>query len=275
VPRSMRDRLRVDASGVVLAEIDPASTPGVKSRVKAEGRTGRRQRLLRELQEQLFAERQRSMLVVLQGMDTSGKDGTITHVIAAVNPQGATITSFKAPTEQERRHDFLWRIRRRLPEPGHIGIFNRSHYEDVLAARVRKLAKPEEIERRFAAIERFERRLAADGTTIVKVCLHISAGEQRRRLLARLEDDTKRWKFNPGDLDDRDRWAEFQAAYEEAIRRTDADHAPWYVVPADHKWYRNFAVTEVLTETIDEMDPHYPQPVLDVPALRERLDAAG
>jgi len=145
----------------------------------------------------------------------------------------------------------------------------------VLVARVRSLAKPEEIERRFAAIERFERRLAADGTTIVKLCLQISAGEQRRRLLARLKDDTKRWKFNPGDLDDRDRWAEFLAAHEEAIRRTDADHSPWYVVPPDHKWYRNFAVTEVLTETIDEMDPHYPQPVLDVPALRERLDSAG
>jgi PPK2 family polyphosphate:nucleotide phosphotransferase len=273
--RSMGDRLRVHLEGVVLAEVDPASTPGVKGRAKAEARTAKRRKRLSELQERLFAERRRSLLVVLQGLDTSGKDGTIKHVFSSVNPQGTTVASFKVPTEQERRHHFLWRIRKRLPPPGDIGIFNRSHYEDVLVARVHGLAPGEEIERRYDAINRFERKLAEDGTTIVKLCLHISAEEQRRRLLARLEDETKRWKFNPADLDDRDRWVEFWAAYEVALHRCATEEAPWYVVPADHKWYRNFAVTEILVETLEELDPHYPQPVLDLAALRARLGAGG
>jgi PPK2 family polyphosphate:nucleotide phosphotransferase len=271
----MRERLRADPTGIVLAEVDPASTPGAKGRAKAESRTKKGLRRLAGLQERWYAERQRALLVVLQGVDTSGKDGTIKHVFSAVNPQGTDVASFTAPTEQERRHDFLWRIRKRLPPPGHIGIFNRSHYEDVLVAKVHGLAPPEEIERRYDAINRFERRLVADGTTVVKLCLNISAEQQRRRLLARLDDDTKRWKFNPEDLDDRDRWAEFQAAYETALRMCSTEEAPWYVVPADHKWYRNFAVTEILVETLEELDPQYPTPVLDLPALRARLGADG
>jgi PPK2 family polyphosphate:nucleotide phosphotransferase len=267
----MRERLRVDPEGPVLAEVDPGSTPGARGRAKAEARTAKRQRTLAGLQERLFAERTRALLVVLQGMDTSGKDGAIEHAFGALNPQGTTVTAFKAPTEEERRHHFLWRIRRRLPEPGHVAIFNRSHYEDVVVVKVHELAPPDAIERRYGEIERFERELAEGGTTVVKVFLHISAEEQRRRLLARLEDETKRWKFNPGDLDDRDRWAEFQAAYEIALRRCSATEAPWYVVPADHKWYRNFAVTELLAETLGDMDPRYPQPDLDLPALRARL----
>ena len=269
--KSMRERLRADPNGLILAEIDPRSTPGAKTRSKAEAHAARRQAELGELQERLFAERQRSVLVVLQGTDTSGKDGTIKHVFSAVNPQGTQVTGFKAPTKQELAHHFLWRIRKGLPQPGWIGIFNRSHSEDVLVVKVHELAPPEVIEQRYDEINRFERRVAAGGTTIVKICLHISAEEQRERLLARLGDDTKRWKFNPADLDDRERWAEFQAAYEIALRRCSSDEAPWYVVPADRKWYRNFAITELLVETLAEMDPHYPQPVLDVPSLQERL----
>jgi PPK2 family polyphosphate:nucleotide phosphotransferase len=267
----MRERLRVRPEGVVLAEVDPRSTPGAKSRSAAESRLARQQGRLRELQERLYAEHARSLLVVLQGMDTSGKDGTVKHVFAAVNPQGTTVTGFKAPTEQEGRHRFLWRIRRRLPGPGQIGIFNRSHYEDVIVVKIHGLVEPEEIERRYDEINRFERRLVEVGTTVLKLCLHISAEEQRRRLLARLDDDTKRWKFNPADLDDRDRWAAFQAAYEIALRRCSTDEAPWYVVPADRKWYRNVAVTEILVETLEDVDPRYPQPILDIPALRARL----
>jgi PPK2 family polyphosphate:nucleotide phosphotransferase len=269
----MRERLRVDPRGVLLAEVDPGSSPGAKGRGKAEARTAARQQVLRGLQERLFAERSRSLLVVLQGLDTSGKDGTIKHAFGAVNPQGTIVAAFKAPTEQERRHHFLWRIRKRLPEPGWITIFNRSHYEDVVVVKVHELAPPDVIERRYGEINRFEGKLAEGGTTVVKVFLHISAEEQRRRLLARLEDPTKRWKFNPADLDDRDRWAEFQAAYEIALRRCTTDEAPWYVVPADRKWYRNFAVTELLVETLEGVDPHYPQPDLDLPALRARLGA--
>ena len=270
--RSIPARLLVDPEELVLSRIDPGSTPGAGHRREAEARMGRRRQQLEELQARLYAERRRSVLVVLQGMDTSGKDGTIKHVIGAVNPQGTTITGFKAPTEQELRHDFLWRIRRRLPAAGSIGIFNRSHYEDVLVARVRGLALPEEIERRYAAINRFEAGLARAGTTVVKLFLHISKEEQRRRLLARLEDPTKRWKFNPGDLDDRDRWDEYQAAYEIALRRC-SEAAPWYAVPADHKWYRNVAVTDILVDVLAGLDPRYPEPDLDVDVLRARLGA--
>ena len=270
---SIPGRLLVDPGDLELARIDPGSTPGAGNRRKAEARMARRQLRLEELQARLYAERRRSVLVVLQGMDTSGKDGTIKHVIGAVNPQGVAITGFKAPTERELRHDFLWRIRRRLPAPGFIGIFNRSHYEDVLVARVRGLAAPEEIERRYTAINRFEAGLSRNETTVVKLFLHISKEEQRRRLLARLEDPTKRWKFNPADLDDRGRWDEYQAAYELALRRCSTEGAPWYAVPADHKWYRNVAVTEILVDVLARLDPRYPEPDLDVPALRARLGA--
>jgi len=269
--KSMRDRLRVDPNGLVLAEIDPRSTPGAKNRKKAEARAAERQLELGRLQERLFAEHGHGVLVVLQGTDTSGKDGTVEHVFSAVNPQGVEVAGFKAPTEQELKHNFLWRIRRRLPTAGRITIFNRSHYEDVLVAKVHELAPPQEIERRYEQINRFERQVAAGGTTIVKVCLHISPEEQRERLLARLGDPTKRWKFREADLDDRDRWTEFQAAYEIALRRCSTEEAPWYVVPADRKWYRNFAITELLVETLTEMKPQYPQPVLDDAAIRARL----
>lgn len=274
--RSVRDLLRVpDGPGSFsLAGIDPRSTPGA-NRSAADRAAAGDAETLRGLQERLYAEGSRALLVVLQGTDTSGKDGTITHVIGAVNPQGVRITGFKVPTAVERRHDFLWRIRAALPPPRMIGIFNRSHYEDVLIVRVRNLVPRTVWSKRYAAIDRFEREVTASGTTIVKICLHISFEEQRARLLARLADPTKRWKFDPADLDERDRWSAYQAAYDAALRRCNTAASPWYVVPADRKWYRNWAVGRILRETLEEMDPRYPAPDLDLRALRARLRTGG
>jgi len=210
---------------------------------------------------------------VLQGMDTSGKDGTITHVIGGLNPQGVWITPFKAPTPEERRHSFLWRIRKRLPDQGQVGIFNRSHYEDVLIARVHDLAKASVIERRYTLINRFERELVRAGTTVVKVCLHISYLEQRRRLVDRLRDPDKNWKFNVNDVDERAYWDDYMSAYSLAITNCSPPVAPWYVIPANDKDYRNWAVTKILIETLEQMDPQYPHPKLDIPRLMKRLKA--
>ena len=211
------------------------------------------------------------MLLVLQGMDTSGKGGVISHVAGLMNPQGLHIASFKKPTPQELAHDFLWRIRAQVPAPGHIGVFDRSHYEDVLVARVNELVPEKEWRARYGAIRDFEAELAGGGATVVKCMLHISPQEQRARLLARLDDPAKRWKYNPGDLDVRARWADYRAAYTDALRETDADTAPWYVVPSDRKWYRNWAVGRLLGETLAELDPQYPRPDLDVDRLRKAL----
>jgi PPK2 family polyphosphate:nucleotide phosphotransferase len=271
--RSMRDMLRVDHSTgpVVLAGIDPASTPGVKGRRKAENGLARDSKKLGDLQERLYAEDQRALLLVLQGTDASGKDGTVKHVFGSVNPQGCRVTTFKAPTEQELRHHFLWRIRRAVPVRRMIGIFNRSHYEDVLIVRVHGLVPRTVWEGRYDEINRFERKLVRSGTTVVKVLLHISFEEQRERLLARLRDPTKRWKFNPEDLHERERWTEYQEAYEAVLERCSTDEAPWYVVPADRKWYRNWAVGRLLLETLEHMAPQYPEPNLNIEELEARL----
>jgi PPK2 family polyphosphate:nucleotide phosphotransferase len=230
---------------------------------------------LADLQERLFAERttgsERRVLLVLQGMDTSGKGGTLRHTVGLMDPQGVMITSFKAPTEEERAHDFLWRIEKALPPAGYVGVFDRSHYEDVLIARVRGLAPAEEIERRYGAINAFERRLADEGFSIVKCMLHISADEQRERLLARLDDPTKHWKFNPGDLDERRLWPAYREVYEVALERTNSDAAPWYVIPADKKWYRNLAIGDLLLETLRDLDPQWPVADFDVEEQRQRL----
>jgi PPK2 family polyphosphate:nucleotide phosphotransferase len=230
---------------------------------------------LADLQERLFAERttgsERRVLLVLQGMDTSGKGGTLRHTVGLTDPQGVMITSFKAPTEEERAHDFLWRIEKALPPAGYVGVFDRSHYEDVLIARVRGLAPAEEIERRYGAINAFERRLADEGFSIVKCMLHISADEQRERLLARLDDPTKHWKFNPGDLDERRLWPAYREVYEVALERTNSDAAPWYVIPADKKWYRNLAIGDLLLETLRDLDPQWPVADFDVEEQRQRL----
>jgi PPK2 family polyphosphate:nucleotide phosphotransferase len=233
---------------------------------------------LSDLQERLFAQGRsgspRRMLLVLQGMDTSGKGGILRHTVGLVDPQGVRITSFKAPTDEERAHDFLWRIRRAMPEQGLIGVFDRSHYEDVLIGRVRELAPIEEIEQRYDAINDFEREITDAGTTVVKCMLHISAEEQKRRLLARLAKPSKYWKYNPADVDERAHWSDYQRAYEIALERTNTEHAPWHVVPSDRKWFRDLAIGELLTETLEGMDLDWPPAAFDVDAERARLTEA-
>jgi PPK2 family polyphosphate:nucleotide phosphotransferase len=270
------DRLRLRQGPVSLTDLETGSTPGFKSN-KAAGRELLTELApaLSDLQERLFAEGRtggnRSLLLVLQGMDTSGKGGTLRHSVGLMDPQGVRITSFKAPTVEERKHDFLWRIRRGLPEPGYIGIFDRSHYEDVLVARVHNLVPRSTWMRRYATINRFERQLVERGTVIVKCFLHISKDEQRKRLNARLEDPTKHWKFNTADIDERALWDDYQAAYEAALEKTNTDEAPWYVVPGDHKWYRNLAITRLLVEQLQDLDPRWPAGDFDVREQKARL----
>jgi PPK2 family polyphosphate:nucleotide phosphotransferase len=273
---SIPELLRAPSGRVDLSAVDADSTPGFDG-----GKSDGKQALsalgdeLADLQERLWAERTtgspRRLLLVLQGMDTSGKGGTLRHAVGLIDPQGVRITSFKAPTEEEQQHDFLWRIEKGLPEAGYVGVFDRSHYEDVLVARVRELAGPEEIERRYDAIREFEARLVDEGTTIIKCMLHISAGEQEERLRERLDNPEKHWKYNPADVDDRVLWKDFQRAYEIALERTHTDAAPWYVVPADKKWYRNLAVAQLLLTTLRGLDPQWPKADFDVEAEKDRL----
>ena len=270
------DLLRVPAGPVDLSALDTRATPGFDGG-KAAGKAslaalGRR---LSDLQERLHAEGvsggTRSLLLILQGMDTSGKGGVVRHVIGQVDPQGCEIASFKAPTREELAHDFLWRIRRRLPGPGKLGVFDRSHYEDVLIVRVHNLVPRTTWMRRYAAINRFEARLADDDVRVVKVFLHISKEEQRQRLLARLDDPTKLWKFNPHDVDERASWADYQEAYAAALERCNNDTAPWYRVPADRKWYRDWAVANLLVEHLEDMKLTWPKPDFDSEEQRARL----
>lgn len=257
-----------------MADVDPDSTPGLRGgKVMAQRDMQAHQEELFELHERLYAERKRSLLIVLQGMDTAGKDGTVTHVMRNFNPQGVLITAFKAPTPEEKRHGFLWRIRRRLPVVGDIGIFNRSHYEDVLIARVHNLAPDSVIGRRYGQINAFESDLVRSGVKVVKLCLHISYAEQRKRLVDRLKTPDKRWKFSEHDIDERAYWDDYMAAYGLAVTRCSTPAAPWYVIPANDKAYRNWAVTRILIETLEEMNPQYPRPRLDVPRLLKRLQA--
>jgi PPK2 family polyphosphate:nucleotide phosphotransferase len=204
-------------------------------------------------------------------MDTSGKGGVLRHTMGLVDPQGVRITSFKAPTEEERAHDFLWRIRRAVPQPGYLGVFDRSHYEDVLIARVHAMAPPDELERRYSAISDFERELVDGGTTVIKCLLHISAEEQRARLLARLDDPAKHWKYNPGDIKERAHWPRYRESYEIALERTNTEHAPWHLIPSDKKWYRNLAVGRLLHDALTAMDPQWPPADFDVEVERKRL----
>jgi PPK2 family polyphosphate:nucleotide phosphotransferase len=269
---SVRDLLRArPGAGPLLPGIGTRGHPGVGGKEQAlaevEGTAAR----LADLQERLWAAQGRSVLVVLQGMDTSGKSGTVEHVFRGVSPMGLDVAAFKAPTEEERAHHFLWRIERRLPAPGEIVVFDRSHYEDVLIVRVRSLVAPETWAARYDEIVAWERKVVAAGTALVKVYLHISYDEQRERLLARLDDPDKHWKFHEADIDERARWADYMAAYEDAIARCHTDEAPWYVVPADRKWYRNWAVSRLVLETLEDIDPRFPDPGHDVARLRERL----
>jgi PPK2 family polyphosphate:nucleotide phosphotransferase len=272
----MAELLRAPAGNVDLSAIDTRATPGF-SGAKADAQQVQPELAERiaTLQEQLYAEGrsggERSVLIVLQGMDTSGKGGTVKHVVGQVDPGGVDVVAFRAPTAEELRHDFLWRIRKRLPEPGMLAVFDRSHYEDVVAVRVRGIADRRTWSRRYATINRFEERLAAQGTVIVKCFLHISPEEQRERLLARLEDPTKHWKYRPGDLEDRALWDDFMRAYEDAIERCSSDAAPWYVVPADRKWYRNWAISRLLIERLERLGLGWPAPTFDVEEQKAKL----
>jgi len=244
-----------------LSAHDPDSKSGFEGG-KEEGKEAMpplRSRLA-ELQERLWAESSSALLVVIQAIDTGGKDGTIRHVFSGVNPQGVHVRRFGMPSEEELAHDYLWRVHAETPELGSITIFNRSHYEDVLVVRVHRLVPKERWEKRYRHIREFERLLADEGTRIVKLYLNISADEQKERLQARLDEPDKHWKFSRVDLNDRALWDEYQAAFSDALERTSTDYAPWYVVPANRKWYRNLVVSRILIETLEDMGPNYPEP---------------
>ena len=273
----MDDLLRA-RPGLVLADADCDATPGIAAdKKRAEQLLAEGAEHLGALQERLYAASRsgatQRVLLVLQAMDTAGKGGIVRHVVGAVDPQGVHLTAFKKPTDEELAHHFLWRIERRLPEAGMIGVFDRSHYEDVLIGRVRQLAPADEIEQRYGEIIDFEKRLADEGVTIVKVMLHISRDEQKARLHERLDRPDKHWKYRPGDIDERLLWDDYQAAYQIAIERTDAEHAPWYVVPANHKWYARLAVQSVLIAALERIDPQWPLADFDVEAEKARLAA--
>jgi PPK2 family polyphosphate:nucleotide phosphotransferase len=242
-----------------LGDIDPRATGGlVKAAAKAE--TEKDAEAIDQLQDRLYAERSRALLVVLQGTDSSGKDGVIRAVFNRTGPVGVVVTAFKAPSADELAHDFLWRIHRAVPAKGMIGIFNRSHYEDVLIAKVKKLAAPDVIEARYEQINRFEQHLSETGTVILKFMLHISEDEQRKRFEERLHKREKQWKFNPGDLEDRKLWDQYRAAYETMLTRCSTEHAPWHVIPADRNWVRNHAIARIVRHTLERLDPQYPKP---------------
>jgi PPK2 family polyphosphate:nucleotide phosphotransferase len=262
-----------------LSAVDPSSTPGFSGTKKDAARQlDKNAAALAELQERLFAESKfggtRSVLLVLQAMDTAGKGGILRHVVGGVDPQGVHIHAFKAPTDEEKAHDFLWRVRTQLPSAGQIGVFDRSHYEDVLIHRVRGFSTPEAIEERYGLIVEFESEVAAAGTAIIKVMLHISPGEQKARLQERLARPEKHWKFNPSDIDERQHWPAYMEAYQLAVTRTSTPDAPWYVVPADHKWYARLAVQRLLLAQLQRLDPQWPVADYDVEAEKARLAAS-
>jgi PPK2 family polyphosphate:nucleotide phosphotransferase len=259
------DRHRVrPGSRVRLRDIDPDDTGEYDDKADAERRLAADLRRLEVLQDRLYAENRRALLVVLQAMDAGGKDGTVKHVFSGVNPAGCEVTSFKAPSAEEADHDYLWRIYRAVPRRGNIGIFNRSHYEDVLVVRIRSLEPPHEWKRRYDQINRFEALLVENGTIILKFFLHISKREQKKRLAERLANPDKAWKFDASDLADRAHWSSYQKAYEDALSRCSTDAAPWYVVPANHKWYRNLVVARTIVQTLERMAPRPPQPRLNL-----------
>lgn len=273
------DQLLRARADVRLADLDTRATPGFdgdKDAGVAALAAGADE--LSALQEKLFAASragdERRILLVLQAMDTAGKGGIVRHVVGAVDPQGVALAAFKKPTPEELAEHFLARIERRLPGPGMIGVFDRSHYEDVLIARVRELAPAEEIERRYGEIRDFEKRVVDSGTRVIKVMLHISPDEQKERLQERLDRADKHWKYNPGDVDERMLWPKYMEAYERAIAETDADHAPWFVVPADRKWFARLAVQHLLLRELRALDPQWPAADFDVEHEKQRLAAS-
>ncbi|MFJ2674156.1 PPK2 family polyphosphate kinase [Streptomyces sp. NPDC087525] len=276
-PPALRELLRIpEGEPVDLSSYDSRATPGGPAdKAAALAAVPPLAQRLAGLQERLYAASTAGgphrVLLILQGMDTSGKGGTIKHVIGHFNPAGCRIRAFKTPTPEERSHPFLWRVRRALPEPGELGIFDRSQYEDVLIARVRELVPRRDLGRRYGQINRFEQSLADNGVTIVKVFLHLGRDEQHDRLLARLDNPDKHWKFSPSDIEDRALWPAYQEAYELALYRCSTAAAPWYLVPADRKWYRNWAISTLLLEHLEALDPEYPEAAFDVEESRRQL----
>ncbi|MCU1635132.1 MAG: phosphate--nucleotide phosphotransferase [Cryobacterium sp.] len=278
ISAELREFLRA-GEGMDLTEISTDGTPGFNGGKRAGTEAlAAGARTLSNLQEMFFAGSRfgddRKVLLILQGMDTAGKGGVVRHVVGAVNPQGVHHVAFAAPTKEELGHDFLWRIRRHLPEAGMIAVFDRSHYEDVLVGRVRELAPAEEIEKRYELINRFEQSAVDHGTTVIKVMLHISPKEQKRRLADRLDRPDKHWKYDPADVDERMRWADYQAAYEAAIQRTSTEAAPWFIVPADRKWFARLAVQHLLVDALQRMDLAWPAATFDAEAEKARLAAS-
>jgi PPK2 family polyphosphate:nucleotide phosphotransferase len=251
-------------STVHIDDFDPAATTGFKGKQQANTNLALNLQKLAALQEKLYAQGTQSLLVVLQGMDTAGKDGAIEHVMGAFNPQGVQITAFKVPTSEELAHDYLWRIHKAVPPRGMVGIFNRSHYEDVLVVRVAKLALKKVWGKRFDHINEFEKMLSDSGVRVVKLFLHISAEEQAERLTERRDTPEKQWKFNPGDLKARTQWSQYMRAYEDVLGRCSTPWAPWVVVPSNRKWFRNLVVAQVLVDTLEGMDLQFPPPVENI-----------
>jgi PPK2 family polyphosphate:nucleotide phosphotransferase len=270
-----RKKLVVDpGSRVRLKSIDPGFH-GKHDEESAKAALAGEVARLTELQYRLYAEKKHALLVVLQGIDAAGKDGTCWHVLTAMNPQGTTVTGFKQPTEAELAHDFLWRVHAHTPARGQVAVFNRSHYEDVLVVRVHDLVPKAVWSRRYDQINAFERLLADSGTAVVKFFLYISPDEQLERFKARLDDPAKQWKISDGDYQERGFWGGYVKAYEAMLERCSTGHAPWYVIPSNHKWFRNLAVSRILADTLDDLKMKLPKPTVDLDAIRREYHAAA
>ncbi len=262
-----RYRLPTNKKKIQIRDFDTRDKSCFPDRDEAEASATADILAIAELQNRLYAEGKQALLIVLQATDTGGKDSTIRKVLGPINPQGVEVTSFKAPSSVELAHDYLWRIHQAVPAKGMIGVFNRSHYEDVLIVRVHDLAPREKVEQRYDQINDFERHLAENDVTILKFFLHISKDEQKERLQARLDDPSKHWKFNPNDLTERKRWDEYEEAFELALSRCSTKHAPWFIIPADRKWYRNAVIARIIRRTLEDMDPRYPKDSYDASSI--------
>lgn len=270
--KSFSDEFRAGGRSFAINHCPTATTPGIKSESEAVAATEKIAKKIRALQYKLYAEGKQSLLIVLQGLDAAGKDGTIRHVLGMMNPQGCTVTGFKQPTPEELRHDFLWRIHPHAPAKGSVAVFNRSHYEDVLVTRVHQLCPKSQLQERYEQINAFESLLTSQANTrIIKFFLHISPEEQLNRFATRLDDPEKNWKISAADYTERQYWDAYSEAYEIAITQTSTNHAPWFCIPADNKWYRNCAVANIVLETLESMAPQIPAPSVDLDQIRKNF----
>ncbi len=272
---SYRELFQIEpGSKVDLGKIDPDFTDKHADKASARKELDKHAKKLRELQYLLYAEGKRSLLICLQALDAAGKDGTINHVLGTMNPQGTRVHGFKVPSQEEAAHDFLWRIHRQTPAKGAVAIFNRSHYEDVLVVRVHKLVPKEVWSKRYDSINEFEKSLVENGTHIIKFFLHISPDEQLRRFKKRLDDPARHWKISETDYSEREFWSEYTKAYEDAIRETSTRHAPWYVIPANRKWFRNLAVSRIVVETLESLGMKFPEPAVNIDEMKTKYHQA-